>query len=406
VARALPGSVCALGARRSALGFRLCTRGASTARGESIEAWARRVRYAALRELAVEHRASLVLLGQHRRDQAETFLLQALRGAGAAGLAGMPRRATKEGVTWARPWLHVPRTAIDAYLRRHRLAHVEDESNDDTRFARNRLRASVWPQLIEAFPGTEGALAAAATWAQEAAAGLAELAALDLDRIAPGAELDVVGWRALSAARRSNALRAWLRRETGSAPARLVERLLKELPVPRPACWPLASGELRHHRGRLVKVTPLPAARNVVEAVKVAITEPGVYPVAGWCGALRATEVTQGGAGVSLLRALELRPRCGGERFQAGPGRPARSLKKQYQAKGLAAWQRDGPIGYSAGVLVFAAGLGIDARAVAQAGERQMVIEWLAAAGADSSVPAAAERRTPAAPLQPPMAAG
>ena len=375
-------------------------------RGESIEAWARRVRYAALHELAVEHRASLVLLGQHRRDQAETFLLQALRGAGAAGLAGMPRRATKEGITWARPWLDVPRTAIDAYLRRHRLAHVEDESNDDTRFARNRLRAKVWPQLIAAFPGAEGALAASATWAQEAAAALAELAALDLERIAPASELDVERWRALSTARRSNALRAWLRRETGGAPARLVERLLKELPVPRPACWPLTDGELRHHRGRLVKVMPLPSARDAVQATRLAITEPGLYPVAGWCGALRATEVTQGGAAVSLLRALELRPRCGGERFQAGPGRPARSLKKQYQAMGLAAWQRGGPVGYSGGVLVFAAGLGIDARAVARAGEPQMVLEWLSAEAGDTSVAVAAQRRMREVPLRPPMAAG
>src|SRR3954468_10368457 len=75
------------------------------ARGESVEAWARRQRYAALREMAIEHHASLVLLAHHRRDQAETFLLQALRGGGMAGLAGMPRQVEREGITWARPWL-------------------------------------------------------------------------------------------------------------------------------------------------------------------------------------------------------------------------------------------------------------------------------------------------------------
>jgi tRNA(Ile)-lysidine synthase len=317
----------------------------------------------------------------------------------------MPRRATREGIAWARPWLDVPRTAIDAYLRRHRLGHVDDESNDDTRFARNRLRAKVWPVLIDAFPDAEHALAAAATWAQEAAAGLAELAALDLERIAPGPELDVVRWCALSTARRRNALRAWLHREIGSAPAPLVDRLLRELPHSRPARWPLAEGELRQHRGRL-KAESVPPRRDAVEATRLAITEPGVYPVPGWGGAVRATEVARGGAAVSLLAALELRPRSGGERFQAGPGRPPRSLKKQYQAKGLAAWQRGGPVGYSAGALVFAAGLGIDARAVAQAGERQLALEWLTGDSVDRTDTAALRRAVSGAPPEPASAAG
>jgi tRNA(Ile)-lysidine synthase len=374
--------------------------------GESVEAWARRVRYAALRELALAHGAELVLLGQHRRDQAETFLLQALRGAGPTGLAGMPRRATRDGITWARPWLDAPRSAIDAYLERHRLAHVDDESNDDARYARNRLRAKVWPALIDAFPDAEGALAVAATWAQEAAAGLAELAALDLERIASATELDVARWCTLSAARRSNALRAWLRRETGSAPAPLVRRLLEELPNPRPARWPLADGELRVHRGRLVKAPSSRPPSNAIGATTLAITRPGIYPMPGWGGALRATEVACGGAPVSSLLALELRPRTGGERFQVGPGRPPRSLKKQYQAGSLAAWQRGGPLVYSAGRLIFAPGLGIDARASARSGEPQMALEWLVGADADRTDPAPPRRPTGRAPVEPAGAAG
>ena len=79
------------------------------ARGESVEAWARRERYQALAAMARHAGCALVLLAHHRRDQAETFLLQALRGAGPAGLAAMPRRAERAGLTWARPWLAQPR---------------------------------------------------------------------------------------------------------------------------------------------------------------------------------------------------------------------------------------------------------------------------------------------------------
>src|SRR6185295_9980558 len=102
-----------------------------------------------------------------RRDQAETFLLQALRSAGVAGLAGMPREAERDGVTWLRPWLDVPREAVESYLRRYRLRYVDDDSNIDTRWARNRLRHDVWPALSDAFPQAEASLAAAADWAQE-----------------------------------------------------------------------------------------------------------------------------------------------------------------------------------------------------------------------------------------------
>ena len=129
---------------------------ARPAAGESVEAWARRARYRALREMALARGVDLVLLAHHRRDQAETFLLQALRGGGVAALSAMPKVVRRDGITWARPWLEQPREAIDAYARRHRLRWIDDDSNDDDRFARNRLRLRVWPALVEAFADAEG----------------------------------------------------------------------------------------------------------------------------------------------------------------------------------------------------------------------------------------------------------
>src|SRR5205814_322114 len=144
-------------------------------------------RYRALRQMAISHGASLVLLAHHRRDQAETFVLQALRSAGVAGLSGMPREIERDGLTWARPWLDVAREQIEAYVRRNRLTHVDDDSNEDTRFARNRLRHAVWPALQQAFAQAESALADAAGWAQQATLCLAELAAMDLANVAADA---------------------------------------------------------------------------------------------------------------------------------------------------------------------------------------------------------------------------
>ena len=168
------------------------------ARGESVEAWARQARYRALRHMTLEAGAGVVLLAHHQRDQAETLLLQALRGAGVAGLAGMPRSADRDGVVWMRPWLHHPREAIEAYVRQHRLRHVDDDSNADVRFARNRLRLSVWPALKAAFPQAEASMADTAAWAGEAAACLAELASHDLALVSRRGSLDIAAWHSLA----------------------------------------------------------------------------------------------------------------------------------------------------------------------------------------------------------------
>lgn len=348
-------------------------------RGDSVEAWARRERYAALATMARETGVSLVLLAHHRRDQAETLLLQALRGAGPAGLAAMPRQFERDGMAWARPWLGLPREAIEAYVRRHRLRHVDDASNDDPRFSRNRLRLHVWPALQGAFADAETALVAAAERAHEADAALHELAELDLAAHGDALRIDV--WSALSPARRANALREWLRRRLGrGAPQALVERLLAEVPAGRaPARWPLPEGaELRRYRGELRLESPRSAAPPTpLQPLPLRIARAGVYRVPGWHGALRAIRVREGGVALAALAEAELRPRLGAEQFQASERRPPRALKKQFQAASIAPWRREAPLLWVGGRLAFVPGLGVDARARAAPGEPQLAFEWL-----------------------------
>ncbi|MCZ8111215.1 MAG: tRNA lysidine(34) synthetase TilS [Betaproteobacteria bacterium] len=241
------------------------------AKGDSVEAWARQGRYAALARLAREAGCPLVLLAHHRRDQAETWLLQALRGAGAAGLSAMPRQALREGLVWARPWLEQPREAIEAYARRHRLRGVHDPSNDDPRFARGRLRGQVWPVLQAAFPSLDTVLATAARHAQSAQALAEEVAQADLAVLLHGDALRLAPWLALTPARRANALRAWLALRLGQgAPQTLVDRLLAEAPAgSAPARWPAPGAVVQRRRGEL----------RLLPAVAAAATGPRQRPL-------------------------------------------------------------------------------------------------------------------------------
>lgn len=338
------------------------------ARGDSVEAWAREGRHRALHDMASAAGVDLLMLAHHRQDQAETFLLQALRGAGVAGLSGMPKLQWRDGLCWARPWLDLPRDAIRAYAEQHGLDWIEDPSNADPRFSRNRLRQALWP----AFPGAEVGLAQAARWAQQADALAAEVAAEDLARLGSAERLDLPALMQLSPARASNALRAWLAHYT-VAPATLVDRLLTEWRPGATASWPAPGGSLQAYRGGLFWVdesaaVPLP--------VWIDLSRPGRYPQPGWRGSW-VVEASAPGVSSSRLVRLTQRARSGAEQFQRAPATVARSFKKACQEAGLPHWRRDGPLLFDdAGRLIAAAGLGMDARALAAADEAQLALRW------------------------------
>lgn len=252
---------CARWARRGLpVRFKATRLQGSPAKGDSVEAWARKERYQALARMALEEGASTVCLAHHQRDQAETLLLQALRGAGAAGMAGMPREVVRDGVRWVRPWLEMPREAIEAYVKAHRLRCIEDPSNADPRFARNRLRLKVWPALLEAFPHAEVTLAAAARRLHEAdvcAETMARMDAVQCLTVHPsvkGEVLKIAPWRELPVPRQTNLLRHWLKAFLPQGvPDSLVRRLSRELgAAPGGARWPAPEGELVVVRGLLM----------------------------------------------------------------------------------------------------------------------------------------------------------
>lgn len=351
------------------------------AAGESVEAWARRERYAALTAMARDSGCRIVLLAHHRLDQAETVLLQALRGAGPAGLAAMPREVDRGGVRWLRPWLDQPRSRIEAYARRWRLAHVDDPGNADRRFARNRLRHDVWPALVAAFPAAETTLGQVARRAHEVAELALEMATVDLPDVSDDEGLRVDRWQRLGEARRANVLRCWAAAALRSpVPESLIERLMVEMPACRAARWPApGGGELRLHRGRLVAAAPSGGSGRGLAERAIDLSRPGTYRADPWPGVIlvSAADAAQGGAPAAALRNAVLRPRQGGERFQAAPGAMPRSLKKQYQAAGVAAWAREGPLVFAGERLLFVPGLGIDVRAAQWPGDDRRMLRWM-----------------------------
>jgi tRNA(Ile)-lysidine synthase len=293
----------------------------------------------------------------------------------------MPRLTRRQGITWARPWLDLPRTAIEAYLRRHRLGFVEDLSNADLRWARNRLRHTVWPALSGAFEHAEISLAAGARRAQEAAACLRELAELDqIQACDSNGALLVARWVALSPARRANLLRTWLARwGRRGVPQTLVRRLVNELPHAISARWPLGSGELRLHAGRLVFAAAADDVRPAfAPTISIDLSHPGWIAVPAWRGAFEVRVAHEGGLPAPRLLRCELRARCGGERFQRSAGALPRCLKKQYQAAGVPAWSRTGPLVFADGDLLYVPALGVDARHWAAPGTPMLALHWVA----------------------------
>ncbi|MEO5772082.1 MAG: tRNA lysidine(34) synthetase TilS, partial [Burkholderiaceae bacterium] len=199
----------------------------------------------------------------------------------------------------------------------------------------------------------------------QAQAVLDEVAQLDLAAVADGNTLRIASWSLLSAARRANLLRHWLRLQAGrGAPESLVTRLLDEMPRSAEACWPFGEWTLRRHRGRLLFGEPHTPG-------------PQVDPQARGEAGLQVTPVSHGGVATADLQGAEWRPRQGGERFQRHAGSPPRSLKKQFQDVDVPAWLRDVPLLYAAdGRLLFVPGLGIDARALATPGQPQSALAW------------------------------
>jgi tRNA(Ile)-lysidine synthase len=192
--------------------------------GQSPEDAARIARYTALASLAgdgtSEEHIGHIALAQHADDQVETLLLALSRGAGPAGLAAMPPHWERMGLHWHRPLLGVAAADIRDWLRARSISWVEDPTNADPSFTRNRIRAELLPPLEACFPHFRDTFARAAQHSAAASALLDELAEIDMLLVldlATGAP-QIQALQALRAPRQANALRYWLKTRFATTP--------------------------------------------------------------------------------------------------------------------------------------------------------------------------------------------
>ena len=317
--------------------------GLRIAKGESVEAVARHARYQAIKKQMVD--GDMLLTAHHQDDQAETVLLQLLRGSGPSGLAAMPQWTTFGCGFHARPLLGFSREQLHGYASAEELSWIDDTSNRDTRYDRNFLRQEVLPALVRRWPAMARTLSRSASHCAEAQRLIDEMAMADLEGMQDEGEgaLLVEELSKLPAPRRRAVLRAWIRAQGFQVPDtarldRLQDEMLNAASDRAPMIyWP--GVEVRRYQGRLFLMNPLP--RHDPERV---FEWDGQSPLElpSSLGTLN-TDTGIGGIDPDKWSEghIQVRFRCGGERCRLVGRGHSHGLKKLLQEQGLPPWQRD-----------------------------------------------------------------
>ncbi|UTW10286.1 tRNA lysidine(34) synthetase TilS [Marinobacterium rhizophilum] len=341
------------------------------------EADARQARYAAF--MAELGAGDLLLLGHHADDQAETLLLRLMRGAGARGLAGMPRQRALGEARLLRPLLGVSRLELSDWARHQGLDWVNDPSNSALEYDRNFVRHRVLAPLMQRWPDAPARMGLSAGLLDETAGLLEELARADLkaclnDRA--GLAGGLLGQ--LSAARQRNLLRYWLGARTGvTVNGPLLERIEQELlqaGSDRQPQLQLGEHALRRYRGDLYVQAPLKVTPSAVLA-RVALA-PGEIALQQGLLSISAVNTVSRPA-LRTLEGLGLRYRREGERCRPAGRSGSHPLKKLFQEYGVLPWQRNAwPLLVCGDEIVAAPGLWVCEGWQARPAEDGYVLGW------------------------------
>jgi len=319
-----------------------------TTAGNSLEAQARDARYTVFKRYLATPSAA-VLLAHHRRDQAETLLLQLLRGAGVAGLSSMPvsreifASSTQTGQL-VRPLLHTTQTEITHYAQQHNLQWIDDPSNTDTRFDRNYLRHQVLPQIYPRWPSADATLQRVAEHQAEASKLLEDLARIDLAVIEHDrTSLNIAQLLYLDSLRQKNVLRYWLKyyAQVTVPETQQLNRIVSEVILAKQDALPelvWASNRLRRYQDKIYiqDKNAQPATTDLAQAWDLA------QPLQWAASKLTSRQVM--GQGISLAKLVDAKlvvnNRQGGESCRPAGRQHTRSLKCLFQEWHVPPWLR------------------------------------------------------------------
>lgn len=349
-----------------------------TSAGMGVEAAARSQRYAVFAGVAADY----VLLAHHMDDQAETLLLQLLRGAGVDGLSAMPVVRDMDGKRpyLLRPLLDLKRAQLLEFARSRGMTWIEDDSNADAAFDRNFLRNRVLPVLEQRFPGYRATLSRASRNLADAAQLLDLLGRNDLSEAGKDGGLKLSVLECWPKARALNALRCLFRHAGYPVPhrAKLEEGLRQSLHARRDAQVRVDCGahSLRPYRGVLYLVSNV----AMPEHWQVEWRGEDSLALPRGLGTLRFhREQGTGISAIALTRhPVTIRLRSGGERMSLGPKRPHRDLRRLYQDAGVPPWLRERmPLLFCGSRLAYVPLLGVAAEFQAAGDEATWRIDWV-----------------------------
>ncbi|QZA79286.1 tRNA lysidine(34) synthetase TilS [Deefgea tanakiae] len=340
--------------------------------GQGIEGGARKARYAVFSEQACD----AILLAHHQNDQSETLLINLLRGSGPAGLAAMPvTRALNAQIQLLRPLLHIPRAEILRYAQSHNLQWIEDESNTNTDFKRNKIRHELVPLLEGINPKAIPTIARSAIHQSDASTILLERAQEDLIQCCEHDALMLAELVKLSSARQRNLLHHWLGTHGITLELRAFDELLRvALTAVEDACPALVwrNAAIRRYRG-VLHITRVSLAAGPEQDRQLGDTA----FIADWLGTLKWVQDEHGIAEHFLANGYRIAGRSGGESLKLAHNRPTRSLKAQCQAQGIAPWLRETtPLIYINQQFAAMPGLGVHAEFQATEGQMGWLPVW------------------------------
>jgi tRNA(Ile)-lysidine synthase len=307
-----------------------------------IEGEARQLRY----EKLLQTKTDLVVLAHHEDDQAETFLLQLIRGAGVKGLSSMAHFDDTRRL-W-RPLLNASRIDIERYAKKHQLKWIEDESNLNTDFDRNFIRSKILPILKNRFTHIIKVISRSSSHLAEAQNLLDDLAKLDLKSYLKSNnykhKLQVKTLEKLSLSRAKNVLRYWLEINDQLMPSRdLLDELLRQvLTAKKDATIKIQLSkdfEIRRYKDEIYIVK-----KNKNKEKNYAIIWQGEPEILLPNGTqLNFKKVKGRGINFKFLRdqKLKIRNRQGGEFFKPDPKRPTKKIKQLLQESDLPPWERE-----------------------------------------------------------------